>query len=500
MSSGSVRQRLSLATSDMLPSSVRPALEPRALSVGIVHLGLGAFHRAHQAAYTEAAMAASGETGWAISGVSQRSRAVLDELKPQDGLYTLVERGPTSGYRVLAPLRELMFALEESANLLARIAATSTRIVSLTVTEKAYRYSAATKRLDIADAEVRADADGRPPVTVVAQLARGLQQRSRGEGAPITVLCCDNLTNNGATVRGLVADFCALLPAREGAALARWIADNVTFPSTVVDRIVPATTSADLADTGSVLGLDDAAAVVTEPFSQWVIEDAFAAGRPAWHDVGVTFTADVAPYESLKLRLLNASHSALAYLGLLAGYECVGDVVPVEGVTAYLHALMTEAAGTIVAPPDVDVEAYATALLNRFANPGLRHRLQQIAMDGSQKVPVRLLATLRDLRAARHPTRCCVLAVAAWLRYLSARHDDAGRSMTVDDPLAARFAAALAGATDSRAIVQRLTAIEVVFGDLADDDELQHDLVASLDQLSRVGALAALREAVRSPT
>jgi len=496
----SPRQRLSVATADLLPTSVRPALDPRALSVGIVHLGLGAFHRAHQAAYTEAAMVASGESDWAICGVSQRSRAVVDELKPQDGLYTLVERGPTTGYRVLAPFRELVFAQEESMTLLARMAASSTRIVSLTVTEKAYRYSAATKCLDVADAEICADAGGRPPVTVVAQLARGLQQRSRGEGAPVTVICCDNLTNNGATLRGLVADFCELLPAAEGAALATWIADNVTFPSTVVDRIVPATTSADLAEVASVLKLDDVAAVVTEPFSQWVIEDAFATARPAWQDVGVTFTADVAPYESLKLRLLNASHSALAYLGLLAGHEFVGDFAAVEGVDAYLHTLMTtEAASTIVAPAEVDVAAYEAALLNRFANPGLRHRLQQIAMDGSQKMPVRLLGTLRDLRAARGPTRCCVLAVAAWMRYLSARHDDAGNALTIDDPLAARFASALAGATSSSAIVQRLLAIEPVFGELADDHELRQHLVASLDQIDRMGALAALRAAARSP-
>jgi len=494
-----VRQRLSLATSDLLPTSVRPALDPRALSVGIVHLGLGAFHRAHQAAYTEAAMVASGETDWAICGVSQRSRVVLDELNPQDGLYTLVERGPATGYRVLAPLCELVFAQEESATLLARVAASSTRIVSLTVTEKAYRYSAATKQLDLNDADVRADASGRPPVTVVAQLARGLQQRSRGEAAPVTVLCCDNLTNNGATVRRLVADFCELLPAAEGAALATWIGENVTFPSTVVDRIVPATTSADLADVATTLGLDDAAAVVTEPFSQWVIEDAFATARPAWHDVGVSFTTDVAPYESLKLRLLNASHSALAYLGLLAGYACVGDFVAVEGVAAFLHMLMTEAAGTIVAPPDVDVEAYEGALLTRFANPGLQHRLRQIAMDGSQKMPVRLLATLRDLRAARRPSQCCVLAVAAWLRYMSARHDDAGRALTVDDPLAATFASALGGATNPTAVVQRFLAIESVFGDLAGDDEFRRDLVASLDQLRRMGALAALREAAHAP-
>src|SRR5207237_513283 len=253
----------------------------------------------------------------------------------------------------------------------------STRIVSLTVTEKAYRSSPSTRRLDVTDPDVQADASGRRPVTVVAQLARGLQQRSQAEGARITVISCDNLTNNGGTLRGLVADFCALLPKAEGVSLAAWISENVTFPSTVVDRIVPATAAADLADVARVLGLDDAAAVVTEPFSQWVVEDAFAAERPAWEKVGVTLTTDVAPYEALKLRLLNASHSALAYLGLLAGYDDVGEFVAVDGVAAYVHALMTtEAAHTIVAPPEIDVGAYAARLVNRFTNEGIRHRLR----------------------------------------------------------------------------------------------------------------------------
>ena len=206
--------------------------------------------------------------------------------------------------------------------------------MTVTVTEKGYRHDPVTRRLDLTDAEIRADAAGRPPVTVVGQLVRAMQARQRSNAGPLTVVCCDNLPSNGATLRGLVDDFCSLLPrAQTNRALRSWIDESVTFPSTVVDRITPATTAADRSDVANYLGLDDEGAVVTEPFSQWVFEDNFAAARPAWESAGAVFTSDVSPYESLKLRLLNGSHSALAYLGLLAGYEYVAEFIGVDGVS-----------------------------------------------------------------------------------------------------------------------------------------------------------------------
>jgi fructuronate reductase len=479
-----------------IPAAALPLVDPRDLTIGLVHLGLGAFHRAHQAVYTERAMSASGTTAWGICAVSQRSRAVLDELEPQDGLYTVVERGPSTTFRVLAPIRELLFAAQQQDELTSRIAAPSTHVVTLTVTEKGYRHDPVTSRLDLLDADIQADAAGRRPVTVVGQLVGGLRARRQNSGGPLTVVCCDNLTNNGATLRGLVDDFCSLLPRADQSALHSWIEDSVTFPSTVVDRIVPATTPADRSDVAEYLDLDDEGAVVAEPFSQWVVEDNFAAARPAWETAGAIFTSDVLPYEALKLRLLNGSHSALAYLGLLAGYEYIAEFVNVDGVSAFVHALMAEAAATVSAPTSVNVEDYEQQLLRRFANPGVRHRLSQIASDGSQKLPLRLLATARDARAAGLEPTVSLLGIAAWMRYVTARHDDEGRPLAIDDPLAPQFAEAARSSGDPVTTVERLLGITEMFGDLGDDVELRGLLSDALTELTRAGALAALRNAI----
>jgi fructuronate reductase len=496
-----VSERLSIAQWDRIPVAARPPIDPRDLGVGIVHLGLGAFHRAHQAVYTQIAMSVAAETEWAICGVSQRTRRVLDDLEPQDGLYTVLERGPSTACRVLVPLRRLLFAREEQAALLEAIAATATRIITLTVTEKAYRHDPATGRLKASDKQIQLDVAGRPPLTVVGQLVRGLQQRHRDHGAPLTVVCCDNLTNNGATLRSLVTDFCAMLPKSEGRALAEWIADTIAFPSTMVDRIVPATTTTDLLEVRELLDLSDQGAVVAEPFSQWVIEDNFAAARPAWERAGAIFTSDVAPYEAMKLRLLNGPHSALAYLGALAGYEYLAEFMAVDGAAAYALGLMrAEAVPTVSVPADFDIESYEQQLLQRFANPGLRHRTSQIAMDGSQKLPQRLLGTISDRVAAGAEPRLSVLGVAAWMRYMSARCDDAGRPLVIEDPLAERCAGALAGASSPATIVDRLLSIEEIFGDLRDDDVLRRLFTEALDRLTQAGALLSLREVVGQPT
>jgi fructuronate reductase len=478
-----------------IPAAARPLVDPRDLTVGIVHLGLGAFHRAHQAVYTERAMAASGTTEWGICAASQRSRAVLDELAPQDGLYTVMERGMSTAFRVLAPIRELLFAAQQQDVLTSRIAAASVHVVTVTVTEKGYRHDPVTRRLDLTDEQTQADAGGQRPVTVVGQLVRGMQARRRNNAGPLTIVCCDNLTNNGATLRGLVDDFCSLLPRTHQSALHSWIEDFVTFPSTVVDRMVPAITPADRSEVARYLDLDDEGAVVAEPFSQWVLEDNFAAARPAWESAGAIFTSDVSPYEALKLRLLNGSHSALAYLGLLAGYEYVAEFMEVDGVSAFVRALMHESAATVSAPVGVDVDDYEQQLVRRFANPGLRYRLAQIATDGSQKLPLRLLATVRDARAAGVVPMHCVLGVAAWMRYVTARYDDAGRPLAVDDPLAPRVAEVAGEAADPGTIVERLLGLNEMFGDLADDVALRILLAEALAELSRSGALAALRNA-----
>lgn len=501
-------RRLSLAALDALPASVRPRVDPRALSVGIVHLGLGAFHRAHQAAFTEDAMAAGDDRRWGICGVSQRSGAVLAQLQPQDGLYALLERSAIrTDARVIGTVREVLCAAADVEPVLARIAAPSTRLISLTVTEKGYRLRPATGHLDLADPETAADLDGRAPRTVIGQLVRGLERRMRADAGPVTVLCCDNLPSNGAVVRRLVRDFCSRLPAAgspgppgspssPGApGLADWIAAQVRFPSTMVDRIVPATLDADRADAARLLGVADQGTVVAEPFRQWVIEDDFAADRPAWELAGATLTADVAPYETMKLRLLNGSHSTLAYLGALAGCEFIADAVHFAGLGALVERLMAdEVLPTLAVPPGFDADGYCATLLDRFANPALRHRTTQVAMDGSQKLPQRLLATARDLLATGVEPRLTAFAVAGWMRYVTAGRSESDAALPVDDPLAGRIAAVTAGAGSPSAVCDALLGLSEIFGDdLSDEPRFRGLVLDGLERLTGGGVATAVR-------
>ncbi|MEP7179008.1 MAG: mannitol dehydrogenase family protein [Pseudonocardiales bacterium] len=487
-------RRLGFAALDELPSAVRPRVDPRELSVGIVHLGIGAFHRAHQAVFTEAAMAATGDLGWGVCGVSPRSRAVIDQLAPQDGLYAVLERSAAgASAQVVGAVREVVGAADDVARVLTRIAAPRTRVITLTVTEKGYRLRPESGHLDLSDTEVVADLVGRPPRTVVGQLVRGLERRMRADAGPITVVCCDNLPANGAVVQRLVADFCDRLPDSPG--LADWIARWVRFPGTMVDRIVPAAVEADRAQVTRLLGLRDEGTVVAEPFRQWVIEDDFAGDRPAWERAGVTLTDDVAPYETMKLRLLNGSHSTLAYLGALAGCESIADAVQTAGLGELVDRLMAdEVRPTLAVPAGFDVAEYRAVLLERFANPALRHRTVQVAMDGSQKLPQRLLATARDLLVDGRSPRLTAFAVAGWMRYVTAGHSETGAALPIDDPLAGRIAAVAADADSPAAVCDALLGLTEVFGDDLSVDPVFRGLVLDgLERLTGAGVAKAVR-------
>jgi fructuronate reductase len=489
--------RLNLETLEGLPRDVAPRVDPCALAVGIVHLGIGAFHRAHQAVYTEDAIAAAGGE-WGICGVTQRSPAVVDQLGPQDGLYTLAQRdGAGERLRVIGAVRELHWVAADPGAVLERMAAPATRVISLTVTEKGYHQDPATNRLALDSPDVAADLADGGIRTVVAQLARGLARRREADGGPVTVLCCDNLPDNGNVVRGLVADFVDRSPGCDG--LGDWIAANVTFPSSMVDRITPASTEEDLARIAGALGARDDGAVVTEPFTQWVIEDDFAAGRPAWEQAGAIMTGDVRPYEQIKLRLLNGAHSTLAYLAVLAGDEFVSDAVaPQAPFLEVLRTLMAaDVAPTLAVPDGFDLGAYQAELLDRFANPALAHRTLQIAMDGSQKLPMRLLGTIRDRRRAGAQAPVATLGVAAWMRFVSARRADDGRPLTVEDPLASEIARRLAGREDAEPVVNELLAMDQIFDqELAADGEWRALLTDRLHALARDGAERTARQIV----
>jgi fructuronate reductase len=429
-------RRLSLATLSSVPPNVRtPAYDPRAASVGILHLGVGAFHRAHQAVYTDDILAA--DPRWAICGVSLKTSRAIDPLAAQDGLFSVLWRTSEGvAARVVGSLRETMFAGASRAALVARFADPRITIVTSTVTEKGYCHDPATGALNEAHPDIAHDlASPDAPESAIGIVVAGLAARRAANAGPLTFVCCDNLPHNGRMVENLVDAFAQ----RREPALARWIGENVAFPSTMVDRIVPATTDADLAEARRQLGMHDAATVTAEPYAQWVIEDRFSAPRPRWEDAGAQLAADVAPFELMKLRLLNGSHSTLSYLGYLMGHEYVWQASIDPLVSTLIERQMhEEIVPTLPRPPGVDLGAYCQQLLTRFRNTALPHKTRQIAMDGSQKLPQRLLGTVRDRLAAGAPLAHLPIAVAGWIRYASGR-DERGNRIDVQDPLADAF-------------------------------------------------------------
>lgn len=455
--------------------SARTAPEvARPTSRGIVHLGLGAFHRAHQAAFTHEASVLTGDYSWGITGVTQRSNAVAEQLLPQDGLFTLVEKGTDfERTSVIGSITEVLSAAEDSDAVVDAIGDPGVRVVTMTVTEKGYRFDPATGRLRSEDPEILADLAGRAPGTVVGQLVAGLALRA-ASGSPLTVLCCDNLPRNGALLAGLVEDFVAQL--KDSTGLSEWITRNVAFPSTMVDRIVPATTEADRERLEADTGLRDDAVVVCEPFRQWVVEDRFASDRPAWDLVGVQFVRDVEPWETMKLRVLNATHSFLAYLGSRAGHVTIADAVSDPVLESLARRMIVENIAPTLAS-EVNVVAYGEEVLRRFANPNLPHTTRQVAMDGSQKLGPRLLGTVRDARAAGTPTVWLEVAVASWIRFVI---EETAEGSALDDPMAELLSGAAAEPDPVRALLD----IEHIFGDLGAESEFGINVTAAVHLLS----------------
>jgi fructuronate reductase len=458
--------------------------------VGIVHLGLGAFFRAFGAIYVAEAMAASGGD-WGIVGVSLVRPDQRDRLTPQGCAYTAVELGPAGEVPcVVEVVQDVLVAREDPAAVLALMADPAVRLVTLTVTEKGYCHSPATGRLDHGHPDIRHDLEHpEAPRSAPGFLVRALALRRAAGAAPFTVLCCDNLPDNGRVVRGVVLELAREMePGLDG-----WIAAEGRFPCTMVDRIVPATRDEDIERLAAATGRLDVSPVLHEPFRQWVIEDDFVEGaRPDLAAAGAQLVSDVRPFELMKLRMLNGTHSALAYLGYLAGHETIADVVADRPFAAYCRRLWSrEIVPTLQPPEGEDLAAYAEALLERYANPAIRHRTWQIAMDGSQKLPQRLLGTIADDLAAGRPCPGLALAVAAWMRYVSGV-DLEGRAIDVRDPLAERLAARTAGA-GPEARVDALLAVEEVFPRaLAGQAGFRRALVEASGTLERDGARAAV--------
>ncbi len=392
----------------------------------ILHLGTGNFHRAHQAVYTQDA------GGWTITGVSLRSRAVIEAMAQRAFHYTLAIQGPEGvTYRQIDVIEDILFAPDNPQAVMDAIAEAD--LISLTITEKGYCLGA-DGALDLTHADIRADLDGENR-TAIALLARGLARRKTG----VAVLSCDNLTGNGDTLGAALRRFAEA----DGVALP----DGLHFPNTMVDRITPATTDALREGMKAATGIDDLAPVATEPFSEWVIE-AFDAPHPDWQVAGAQIVPDVAPYEARKLRMLNGAHSTLAYAGLLSGHQFVHEAVGHPGLNKLAREVMSEAAATL--PRDVETTEYSAALMQRFANPSLHHKLRQISMDGSQKLPVRLLATIRERQAQGLASPALWRGIDAWVAFVISE-TKAGRRL--DDPRADDLATAARGPDPQAALL-----------------------------------------------
>ncbi len=488
--------RLATARLADLPGRIaRPRYDRGRAAPGIVHLGLGAFARAHLALYTEDALNA-GNPEWGILGVNLNSPNVEDALTPQDGLYSLVTRSAEGdAVQVVGAVLGVMTASRRRQAVLDALSRPTTRIVTLTVTEKGYCLDAASGALDETHPLVVADlAEPRAPRSVPGLLVEALRLRRAARVPPFVVLSCDNLAHNGAKARAAVARFAALGNPEFG----RFITDSVAFLATMVDRITPATSEADRAEVAAQLGLDDAWPVVAEPFRQWVIEDGFPLGRPQWEAGGALLVGDVEPYEVMKLRCLNGAHTSLAYLSVPAGIETVAEAMVAPGFADLIRRLWAvDILPTLRPVPGVDLGTYILELESRFRNPAIRHRAIQIAADGSQKLPQRLVGpALERLRAGARPS-VIPLSIAGWMRFLLGR-TEAGARYTVVDPLADRLSSiARDNAGSARATVGALLGVREIFPvDLAENPIFRADVERRLAQLIEKGGCATIAAAL----
>lgn len=443
--------RLTRAALAALPKSMAPGYTPEAHGIGILHLGLGAFHRAHQAAYTDDALAAEGGD-WRIASVSLRSTGTVDALTAQDNLYTLIECGKDGlRSRVIGAIGQSIAAARNPGAAVEILARPEICVVTLTVTEKAYGVDRTARDCDPGHPAVAADlADPRSPKGVLGTLVEGLRRRrAAGLEAP-AILSCDNLPHNGALLRAGVLGFARRLDPD----LADWIGRSATFPSSMVDRITPAASAETLAKAMRLTGLEDAAAIETEPFAQWVIEDDFPLGRPAWETAGAIFVSDVSLYETMKLRMLNGAHSLIAYVSVVAGYEYVRDAMANPALAVLTNRYITAAARTVGALPGIDLDQYRADLLDRFDNPEIAHRTAQIAMDGTEKLPQRIFEP-----ATKDPAPSFAFALAAWMRYCLGT-TDSGETYDLNDPREAELRAAVEGAgRDADAVFDALVGL-----------------------------------------
>ncbi len=458
----------------MLPAAVAvPRYDRTAVTPGIVHIGVGGFHRAHEAVYVDDLLAEGGAKEWGICGVGLRpeDRPMRDALAAQDCLYTLMTRDSEGDdARVIGSLVRYIFAPEEDAAFRAVLAAPETRIVSLTITEGGYAPQP------------------QNPKNVFRYLSDALRVRRDSGLKAFTVLSCDNLPGSGDAAKR------ALLASAPDTDLAHWIAQNAAFPNSMVDRITPQTTGTDRELVRAEFGIEDAWPVVCEPFKQWIIEDEFCAGRPPWEQAGAQFVSNVAPYETMKLSLLNGSHFAMAYLGFLAGFQTVPEVMADPAFRMFIQRLMDDEVTPLLPPvPGIDLTDYKKTLLVRFDNPAIKDQITRLCLNGSGKFPQYLLPSFEKAVKQGRPHRLLTLALAGWMRYLGGV-DEHGQPFPIDDPHAALLTErANSGQTNSRPLL----ALTDIFGDLGQRERFVKELAEDLQKLSQRGVRQTLASALQ---
>ena len=474
-----------------LPANVKqPQYDRQQLRSRIVHFGFGAFHRAHQALLTDRVLNAEGGD-WGICEISLFSGdKLMSQLRAQDHLFTVLEKGADGNQPIIVgAVHECLNAkLDSLAAIIEKFCEPQVAIVSLTITEKGYCIDPATGKLDVQNERILHDLENpTEPHSAPGILVEALHRRRERGLTPFSVLSCDNIPDNGHVVKNAVLG----MAQKRSPELAEWIAEHVSFPGTMVDRIVPAATDASLAEIADVLGVDDPCAISCEPFIQWVVEDNFVAGRPAWEAAGVQLVQDVLPWEQMKLRMLNGSHSFLAWLGHLSGFAHISDCMQDEALRQAARQLMLTEQAPTLRITGVDLDAYADSLIDRFTNPALQHRTWQIAMDGSQKLPQRMLEGIRVHLQRGTPWPLLALGVAGWMRYVSGV-DDAGQAIDVRDPLSDKIRAIVDSSTEQTR-VQALLSLSEIFGEDLPQDAGFVDAVSNAYQcIQHAGARQAI--------
>jgi mannitol 2-dehydrogenase len=487
----SLSARTLASGTDQVPT---PGYDRGRVTTGVVHFGVGGFHRAHQAMYHDRLMEQGKALDWGICGVGvmPQDRRMQEALDAQDGLYTLVIKHSDGTYepRVIGAITEYLFAPDDPEAVIEKMADPATRIVSLTVTEGGYNVHSVTGEFEAANPDVAHDLEpGATPRTTFGLITEALQRRRERGITPFTVMSCDNLQGNGDLTQRVFTSFARLRDPELGA----WVEREVRFPNSMVDRITPATTDADRAEVRDRFGIDDRWPVVCEPYTQWVLEDTFTAGRPPYEDAGVQVVDDVEPYELMKLRLLNASHQALAYFAYLAGYRLVHEAAQDPLFGEFLLGYMDEEATPTLAPvPGVDLDAYKHTLIERFSNPEVRDTVARLAAESSDRIPKWLLPVIREQLAAGGPISRSAAVVASWARYAEGV-DEQGEPIEVVDRLKDTLVPA---ARRQREDPDAFIADREIFGDLIDDERFVEAYRAALASLHERGARATLESIV----